>query len=137
MNTKTLKTISIAATLFAIMGAASTAHSAVPTVETIGRAAITSCPTIAPTAQVYHSDKIVFIIGNGVLQPLIAADFAVLNALPRLTELDVKIRDNPNAVAALKAKLLFFLGAANTDANRNLIRITDVEYAVAVCPKAP
>lgn len=137
MNLKTLKSLTLAVSMVAGLGAASTALSAVPTVEAVGRGAITTCPSIAPTAQVYHSDKIVFLIGNGNLQPLIAADFAALNSLPRSTELDIKIRDNPLTVADLKAKLLFFLGAANTAANRALIRITDVEYATAVCPKAP
>ena len=113
------------------------ALAAVPTVEAVGRGAITTCPAIAATAQVYHSDKIVFIIGDGNLQPLIAADFPALNALPRLTELDIKIRDNPNAIANLKAKLLFFIGAANTADNRALIKIVNVLYATAVCPKSP
>ncbi len=121
------------------MGAASTALSAVPPVETVGRGAITTCPstTISGQAQVYHSDKIVFMIGQGNLQPLIAADFAALNALPRLIEFDIKIRDNPLAIADIKAKVLSFMGAANTVANRDLLKITDVEYATAVCPKTP
>lgn len=113
------------------------AFSAVPSLETIGRGAITSCPTLLVNAQVYHSDKIVFMIGEGNLQPILAADFGALNAIPRLTELDIKIRDNPNAVADIKAKVLSFLGGANTVGNRALIKITDVEYATAVCPKAP
>ncbi|NOU20762.1 MAG: hypothetical protein HOO93_03065 [Methyloglobulus sp.] len=137
MNTKTLKTLTVAVSLGIGMGASSTAQSAVPQVEAVGRGAITTCPAIANTAQVYHSDKIVFMIGNGNLQPLVAADFAALNAMPRLTELDIKIRDNPKAVANLKAKLLFFLGAANTAENRSLIKIVNVLYATAVCPKAP
>ena len=139
MNTKTLKSLTVAVSLVAGIGASSMALSAVPTVEAVGRGAITTCPSITTTgqAQVYHSDKIVFIIGNGNLQPLIAADFAALNAMPRLTELDIKIRDNPLAVADLKAKLLFFMGAANTAGNRALIKITNVLYATAVCPKAP
>ncbi len=136
MNTKTLKTLASVVFIAAGMGVATSAQSAVPKVEAVGRPAITSCPT-STTTNVYHSDKIVFMIGEGSLQPLIAADFAALNSMPRLTELDIKIRDNPSAVADLKAKLLFFLGAANTAANRALIKITDVEYATAVCPKAP
>lgn len=139
MNTKTLKSLTVAISMIAGIGISSTALSAVPIVETVGKGAITTCPSITTTgqAQVYHSDKIVFIIGNGNLQPLVAADFGALNALPRLTELDIKIRDNPLAVADLKAKLLFFLGAANTGTNRALVKITDIEYATAVCPKAP
>ena len=136
MNTKAIKAAMLAASIIAAMGIVKPASAAVPTVEAVGRGAIDECP-VASKVKVYHSDKIVFMIGNGVLQPLIAADFNTLNALPRLTELDIKIRDNPAAVANLKAKLLFFLGAANTAANRALIRITDVEYTAVVCPKIP
>jgi hypothetical protein len=139
MNTKTLKTLALTVSMVTGLGISSTVLSAVPTVETVGRGAITTCPSITTTgqAQVYHSDKIVFMIGDGNLQPLIAADFAALNAMPRLTELDIKIRDNPLAVADLKAKLLYFVGAANTTGNRALIKIVNVLYATAVCPKAP
>lgn len=136
MNTKVLKTTVLAASLVAGMGLVKPVLAAVPTVEAVGRGAIDECP-VASKVKVYHSDKIVFMVGNGNLQPLIAADFAALNALPRLTELDVKIRDNPAAVANLKAKLIFFLGAANTAANRALISIRQVTYATAVCPKVP
>jgi hypothetical protein len=139
MNTKSLKTLTVAVSLVGVMGTATTAMSAVPPLETAGRGAITTCPSITTTgqAQVYHSDKIVFKIGQGNLQPLIAADFAALNALPRLTELDIKIRDNPLAVADILAKVLSFMGAANTAGNRALIQVTGVLYATAVCPKAP
>lgn len=139
MNTQSFKAIATAIVIFAGFGVSGSALSAVPALETGGRAAITACPSITTSgqAQVYHSDKIVFMIGQGGLQPIIAADFAALNALPRLTELDIKIRDNPNNVADIKAKVLSFLGAANTLINRDLLKITDVEYATAVCPKAP
>jgi hypothetical protein len=50
--------------------------------------------------------------------------------VPRLTELDIKVKDNPKTVADLKGKVLTFLGAATTATNRALIRIVDVEYAV-------
>jgi hypothetical protein len=136
MKTKTLKTLFAILSLVAGMSVATTAQSAVPGVEAVGRAAFDECP-VSSKVKIYHSDKIVFMIGNGNLQPLIAADFGPLNALPRLTELDVKIRDNPAAVANLKAKLLFFLGAANTAANRGLISIRQVTYATSVCPKIP
>lgn len=139
MYTQTLKSLTLAATLLVGLGTATEAMSAVPSLETAGRGAITTCPSITTTgqAQVYHSDKIVFMIGQGNLQPIIAADFAALNALPRLTELDIKIRDNPTTVADIKAKVLSFMGAANTVSNRDLLKVTDVEYATAVCPKAP
>ena len=139
MNTKTLKASIAVVSLVAGMAATSSAMATVPRLEALGKGAISECPTIASTAksQVYHSDKIVFMIGQGNLQPLIAADFAALNALPRLTELDIKIRDNPAAVADIKAKVLSFMGAANTLGNRDLLKITDVEYTAVVCPKAP
>lgn len=138
MNTKALKALTVTVSLIAALGAATEASAAVPALEVEGKPAFQKCDPLATTGNINHSDKIVFMIGdNGNLQPLVAADFAALNALPKLTELDIKIRDNPARVADIKAKLLFFLGAANTLANRALIRITDVEYAIAVCPKAP
>ena len=67
--------------------------------------------------------------------PIIAADAAALNALPRTTDLDIKIIDDPRTVADLESKVLSFLGAqpANPD-NRQLLRISDVEYTAIVCP---
>ena len=135
MNKKTLKALTVAISLVAGMGAASSAF-AVPALEIIGRGALKSCP-LSTATKIYNFDKIVFMIGEGNLQPVVAADFVALNALPRLTELDIKVGDDPEKVADIKAKLLFFIGAANTISNRDLIKIIQVAYATAVCPKAP
>ncbi len=97
---------------------------------------MTECPATLAKTTIYHFDKVIFQLGQGNLVPLVAADVAQLNAIPRVTDLDIKIIDNPKTVAELKAKVLSFLGAANVPANRDLLRITDVEYATALCPKA-
>lgn len=135
MNLHTLKSLAISTCLALGLFMANSAHAAVPTVEYIGKAAITNCPTALNSSLVFHSDKIIFMIGEGVLQPLATTDFAALEALPRLVELDIKVRDNPNNVADLKGKVLTFLGAAPSKENRELIKITDVEYTAVVCPK--
>jgi len=110
----------------------SQALAVVPPVDGKGVPATARCMAGTGTVvlPVLHFDKIIFIIGNGVLTPLVTADFNLLNATPRLTELDIKIRDNPATVADLKGKVLTFLGAVPSRANRVLIRIVDVEYAV-------
>lgn len=117
------------------------AAAAVPPVEKTGSAALTNCPTTLLVPTIYHFDKVVFSISAStagvVLQAAIAADQAALNALPRNTELDIKIKDNPRAVADLKSKVLTFLGAAPTVANKSLIRIIQVTYETVLCPKAP
>jgi hypothetical protein len=78
---------------------------------------------------------VVFQIGTGNLLPIIAADGPALNALPRATDLDIKIIDNPRTVTNLKSKVLSFLGAQPGNLNnRQLIRISDVEYTTIVCP---
>jgi len=107
---------------------------AVPPVEKAGKAAITSCPDSAKTL-VYHSDKIVFIIGASGLKATLAGDQPKLDALPRQTELDIKIQDKQNYVADIKAKVLDFLGAAIIPENLSNIQIRDVEYTAVVCPK--
>lgn len=67
--------------------------------------------------------------------PIAAADAGPLNALPRNTDLDIKIIDNPRTVADLESKVLSFLGAQPGNAvNRQLLRISDVEYTTIVCP---
>ncbi len=114
---------------------ASQALAVVPPVDGKGVGAVARCWAATPTSPttalaVLHFDKIIFIIGQGQLAPITAADFAALNAIPRLTELDIKIKDDPKTVADLKGKVLTFMGAAPTAANRALIRIIDVEYAV-------
>lgn len=80
----------------------------------------------------YHFDKVVFIIG-GQLTAVKPEDQPALDALPRNVPLDVKLRDNPKAVANLKYKILTFLGAVPSGANASSISIQDVAYAAVVC----
>ncbi len=103
---------------------------AVPPVDGRGVPASAVCAVGTVLRPVLHFDKVIFIIGNGALTPATPTDFQQLNALPRLTELDIKIKDDPKTVADLKGKVLTFLGAATTATNRALIKIVDVEYAV-------
>lgn len=108
---------------------------AVPFVDTKGTPAHAVCPTTTLQVPViYHFDKIAFQLG---FEPqLIAAnpvDQKALDALPRNTPLDIKVLDNPRTIADLKAKVLVFLGAAITDANRQVIIVNSVLYATAVC----
>jgi hypothetical protein len=114
---------------------ASQALAVVPPVDGRGVGAVARCWAATPASpttalSVLHFDKIIFMVGTGQLLPITAADFAALNAIPRATELDIKIKDDPKTVADLKGKVLTFLGAQPTAANRALIRIVDVEYAV-------
>ena len=110
------------------------AAAAVPGLDGRGVGAPTACPAIADIPQILHFDKLVFVI---LAEPkLVAANTAdqdALDKLPRQTPLDIKVSDNPRRVADLKAKVLTFLGAAVTDANRQAINMTNVLYATAVC----
>ena len=111
------------------------AQAAVPPVDGNGRPAVVICgvtPAGVPI-RTAHMDKIIFqIVGD--LKALLDADQAALDAVPKKTDLDIKVIDNPRTVADLKGKVLTFLGAMDTADNRELIRITDVEYAV-ICPR--
>lgn len=114
------------------------ASAAVPTVDRVGKPALTVCPSMTGRDTIHHFDKVIFQIGAGNLVPILAADAAALNALPRVTDLDIKIVDDPKTVADLESKVLSFLGAQPANAaNRLLLRISDVEYASVVCPRAP
>jgi hypothetical protein len=112
---------------------------AVPPVEVKGVAALVNCPTALNIPTIYHFDKIVFLITGQLHTPPNAsdADKRALSNLPLNTELDIKVRDNPRAVANLKAKVLTFLGAALDLENANFILIKEVEYTAVLCPKAP
>jgi hypothetical protein len=105
----------------------------VPSVDERGTPASLLCPR-ATTDRIWHFDKIVFAI-TGQLKAASDADQPRLNALPRTTELDIKVLDNPKTVADLKGKVLTFLGALPSPENRPSIRILEVEYAVVHCPK--
>lgn len=127
--------------MFAAMPALYTlsAEAVVPATDRAGTAAYTGCPTVIPTpttGRIYHFDKIVFGI-TGPLQAILAADQAALDAKPRNTPLDIKVVDRPATVADLKGKVLAFMQAANTVANRNNIQIDTVAYADVVCPANP
>lgn len=133
MNTRSiLFSLALSATPIAY---ASQALAVVPPVDGRGVGAVARCWAATPgnpttALPVLHFDKIIFSVGNGQLIPIAAADFNQLNAIPRLTELDIKVKDDPKTVADLKGKVLTFLGAQPIAANRALIRIVDVEYAV-------
>ncbi len=129
-----LTAVSLAAASFMMI--AGQAQAVVPPVDPKGVAADSQCGTLpgTPPGQVRHFDKIIFSIVPNVLGgTLVAAnpaDQRRLSSVPRNTELDIKVVDNPKTVADLKAKVLSFLGAAVTAANRQQIRIIDVDYAV-------
>ena len=106
----------------------------VPIVDSIGHPAIVTCKVLPNGMQVLavHMDKIIFRITDALIA-VAAADQQQLNAVPRNMPLDIKVLDDPKTVADLKAKVLTFLGAQLTAANRNAITVIDVDYAV-VCP---
>lgn len=110
-------------------------QAAVPPVDAIGRPAVVVCgvtPAGVPI-RTAHMDKIIFQIVAD-LKAQLDADQAALDAVPKKTDLDIKVIDNPTTVADLEGKVLTFLGAADTPENREAIRISDVEYAV-ICPR--
>jgi len=106
----------------------------VPPVENTGRGAVIRCGVNPAGGTVFavHADKIIFSL-TGNLQAIAAADQAALNAVPRDTELDIKVLDNPKAIADLKGKVLSFIAAVDNAAARQQVKIIDVEYAM-VCP---
>ncbi len=132
MKKSTMLSVVIATTTTA--AAADVASAAVPRVDRVGKPALLVCPAGAPE-RIFHFDKVIFQLSTGNLVPIIAADAAALNALPRSTDLDIKIIDDPRTVADLESKVLSFLGARPSDPNnRQLLRISDVEYTAIVCP---
>jgi hypothetical protein len=128
--------------LAAALPCAGPAAAAVPPVDAAGSAALSGCPAQLAAPAVYHFDKIVFSIGSSAtggptLKAASPNDQPAVDALPRRTDLDIKVKDNPRAVADLKGKVLAFLGAAPSAENRLLVAITQVAYAAVLCPKAP
>ncbi|MET0534909.1 MAG: hypothetical protein ABW171_11845 [Steroidobacter sp.] len=111
------------------------AQATVPAVDGVGRPAVVICgvtPAGVPI-RTAHMDKIIFqIVGD--LKAELAADQPALDAVPKRTDLDIKVIDDPRTVADLEGKVLTFLGASDTPDNREGLRITDVEYAV-ICPR--
>jgi hypothetical protein len=118
----------------ALLSSLTAAYAAVPPVDAQGAAARIRCGTSAAGSAVYaaHADKIIFALA-GALPAADPDDQAALNAVPRDTELDIKVLDNPRTVADLKGKVLSFLGAVDNAATRQNVKIIDVEYAM-VCP---
>jgi len=132
MNTRAILLSLLLSTAPAL--SASQVLAVVPPVDGKGVPALARCVEGTTTLPVLHFDKIIFMVGTGQLTPATPADFNQLNAIPRLSELDIKVKDDPKTVADLKSKVLTFLGAAITPTNRALIRIVDVEYAV-ICAR--
>ena len=109
-------------------------EAAVPPVDSVGKPALIRCGVTAngQIIRASHADKIVFII-VGFLQAQLQADQPALDMLVRNSELDIKVLDDPKTVADISGKVLTFLGAADTSANRQQLRIVEVKYAM-VCP---
>jgi hypothetical protein len=108
-------------------------NAAVPKVDSVGQAAQIRCGSTAAgkVVNAAHADKIVFEI-LGFLQAQLGADQPDLNGVPRNTELDIKVIDDPTTVADIKGKVLTFLGALDIQPNRDALRIVEVKYAM-VC----
>jgi hypothetical protein len=126
-----VSTLTLVAT--AALAAASFTQAAVPPVDSIGKGAVIRCgATNGVAVRASHADKIIFLLG-GFLQAALPNDQPQLDKIPRNTELDIKVIDDPRTVADLKGKVLTFLGALDTTANREGVRILEVKYAM-VCP---
>jgi hypothetical protein len=128
------KPLAFAAAAAAIIPAISFAD--VPLVDHVGRPARILCGNTAGGQQIFaaHADKIVFTL-TGALVAQQQADQAALDAVPRDTELDIKVLDDPRTVADLKGKVLTFLRADDTAVARSTVKINQVLYAM-VCPTA-
>lgn len=117
----------------ALLAATAFAQAAVPPVDSIGKGAVIKCGTTnGVVVRASHADKIIFMLG-GFLQAALPGDQPFLDKIPRNSELDIKVIDDPRTVADLKGKVLTFLGALDTPANREGVRIQEVKYAM-VCP---
>ncbi len=132
-----MKALHISAASAALAGALispTASQGAVPVVERIGKGAQIKCgfSSTGATVVAAHADKIVFVLTGG-LPAVDPADQAALNAIPRNTELDIKVLDNPKAVADLRGKVLSFIGAVDNGDTRLQLKILEVKYAM-VCP---
>lgn len=106
---------------------------AVPPVDSVGKPAQIRCGTNnGAIVRASHADKIVFAL-TGFLQAQLPDDQPALDKVPRNTQLDIKVLDDPRTVADLSGKVLTFLGALDSPANREALRIIEVKYAM-VCP---
>jgi hypothetical protein len=122
------------AAVAALLSTLTAAYADVPEVVSHGVGAVIRCGTSAEGKAVHaaHADKIIFEL-LGPLPALDPDDQAALAAVPRDTELDIKVRDNPTTVADLKGKVLSFLGAVDNPDTRRNVKIINVVYAM-VCP---
>jgi hypothetical protein len=113
-----------------------TSFADIPLVDPVGRPARILCGNTAGGQQVFaaHADKIIFTL-TGALAALQQADQAALDNVPRDTELDIKVLDDPRTIADLKGKVLSFIRAVDSAVARAAVKIVDVEYAM-VCPTA-
>lgn len=110
------------------------AQAAVPPVDDNGRPAIIRCKTMAGgiVINAAHADKIIFELA-GALAAVNPADQNALDNVPRNSPLDIKVIDDPRTIADLKGKVLSFIGAIDNPAQRQGVKIIDVDYAM-VCP---
>jgi hypothetical protein len=107
------------------------------TVEPVATPAKIRCNSTVGGGVVYavHADKIIFRLGG----PLVAVnpvDQVNLDKIPRNTELDIKVLDDPERIADLRGKVLSFVGAVDSAVARDQVAIIDVDYAM-VCPVKP
>ncbi|MBL8349449.1 MAG: hypothetical protein JNL87_03980 [Burkholderiaceae bacterium] len=122
------------AALAAVLALPAPVYSVVPIVDSVGKRAKIRCGTAPDGAAVYavHADKVIFMLLT-VIQAADPADQQALNLIPRNTELDVKLLDDPTRIADLRGKVVTFLGGVNSPASRDAVRIIDVDYAM-ICP---
>lgn len=132
MKSRRIRAPAAALILAAIIPA--TSFAAVPAVDRVGQPARIVCGNTAGGQQVLaaHADKIIFTL-NGYLPAQQQADQAALNNVPRDTELDIKVLDDPRTIADLKGKVLTFIRAVDSAVARAGVKIIDVDYAM-VCP---
>lgn len=105
-------------------------------VEAIAKPAQIRCNTSpAGNVNVVHADKIIFMLG-GALQAVNPADQVALDKIPRNSELDIKVLDDPTTIADLRGKVLSFIGAVDNLNARTQVKIIDVDYSM-VCPVKP
>jgi len=114
-----------------------TALAVTPAVESVAAPAQIRCNVAGGGNNVYavHADKIIFRL-TGPLQAVDPADQAALDKIPRNSELDIKVLDNPFAVADLRGKVLSFIAAVDNANARQVVAIVDIDYAM-VCPVKP
>ena len=136
LTTKSRRVRAPAAALILAAILPATSFADVPPVDAVGRPARILCGTTPGGQQVFaaHADKIIFTL-SGALVAQQQADQAALDNVPRDTELDIKVLDDPRTIADLTGKVLSFIRAVDSAVARAAVKIIDVEYAM-VCPTA-